>query len=68
MVSKSRRAISFVLACLLTGGGAAAATWILFLANGYSFRLAGAAGLVFAVGVIWLYSDFIDATPNDERN
>lgn len=25
-------------------------------------------GLVFAVGVVWLYSDFIDATPNEERN
>ena len=45
----------------------AGAVWFLFLAPIYSFRLAGAAGLVLAVGAMWLYSDFIDATPNEER-
>ena len=64
-LSNTRRTISLVLASLLTFAGVAGAVWFLFLAPIYSFRLAGAAGLVLAVGAIWLYSDFIDATPNE---
>jgi hypothetical protein len=66
-LSKARRTISLILASLLTLAGAVGAIWFVLLAPIYSFRLAGAAGLVLAVGVAWLYSDFIDATPNEER-
>lgn len=66
-MSRTRRTISLVLAGLLTIAGAASAIWFLFLAPVYSFRLASAAGLILAVGVMWLYSDVIDATPNEER-
>ena len=66
MMIKVRRTISFVLAFLLMVSGSAAAIWSLFFADTYSFRMMGAAGLVIAVGAIWLYSDIIDATPNEE--
>ena len=61
-----RRIISLTLAFALTFAGAAGAVWFLFLTPIYSFRLVGAAGLMLGVGLIWLYSDFIDATPNEK--
>jgi hypothetical protein len=66
-ISKTRRAVSLICALTLTVIGLLGAIWFLFFANVYSFRLAGGAGLVLAVGVMWLYSDFIDATPNEEN-
>jgi len=53
-----------IAAILLTVAGLAGAVWFLFFAPVYSFQMAGASGFVLAVGVMWLYSDFIDATPN----
>jgi hypothetical protein len=66
-LSKTRRTISLILASLLTVGGGVGAVWFLFLAPFNSLLLVGAAGLVLAVGAMWLYSDFIDAKPNEER-
>lgn len=66
-MSKIRRAISLVLALLLTASGAVASFYLLFLAQRVPFRAAAAAGFVLTLGLIWLYSDFIDATPNDQR-
>jgi hypothetical protein len=65
-VSKTRRIVSFVLALALTVAGLISRVWFLFGAHVYSFKLASASGLVLGVGVLWLYSDFIDATPNDQ--
>jgi hypothetical protein len=62
MVGSTRRIVSLILALTLSFAGA---TWFLFLAPIYSFKLAAASGFVLAVGIIWLYSDFIDATPNE---
>jgi hypothetical protein len=36
----------------------------LFLAPVYSLRMAGASGFLMVIGMRWVYSDFIDATPN----
>ncbi|SDK14363.1 MULTISPECIES: hypothetical protein [Bradyrhizobium] len=66
-MSKMRRVISLVLALVLTVAGAVASIYMLFFCAVISFKAAGAAGLVLGVGLIWLYSDFIDATPNDRQ-
>jgi len=59
-----RRTLNLIAAILLTFAGLAGAVWFLFLAPVYSFRMAGASGFLMAIGMMWLYSDFIDATPN----
>jgi hypothetical protein len=66
-MSKTRRIFSLVLASILTVAGAIGAVFFLFFAHRYSFRFAAGSGLVLGVGLMWLYSDFIDATPNEER-
>ena len=66
-MSKTRRIISLVLASLLTVVGATGAVFFLFFAHRYSFRFAAGSGLVLGVGLIWLYSDFIDATPTEDQ-
>jgi hypothetical protein len=35
------------------------------LSYNFEIRTLGA-GLIFTVGVLWLWSDFIDATPNED--
>jgi hypothetical protein len=56
-----RRAISLLLALCLTIGGGAGLAFLLFFAAGWKGWMVMAAGLVFALGVVWLWSDFIDA-------
>jgi hypothetical protein len=57
-----------VLALCLIAAGVAAMVFLLFYADYVKGWMLMAAGLVFAVGAVWLYSDFIDATPNEERD
>jgi hypothetical protein len=65
MDGSTRRIVSLILALTLSFVGLAGATWFLFFAPIYSFKVAAASGFVLAIGIIWLYSDFIDATPNE---
>jgi hypothetical protein len=65
VISPTRRIVSLILALALTVAGLGGAMWFLFLAPLYSFKMAAASGFVLAVGIMWLYSDFIDATPNE---
>jgi hypothetical protein len=60
----TRRVISLILAFGLTVVGAIGSIYLLFFAAVIPFKAAGAAGLVLGLGLIWLYSDFVDATPN----
>jgi len=62
-VGPIRRAISLIVAMLLTIAGLAGVIWFLFFDLFYSYPMAGASGFVLAVGAMWLYSDFTDATP-----
>jgi hypothetical protein len=66
-MGKTRRAISLIFAIGLTVAGAIASIYLLFFSSAISFRAAGAAGLVLGVGLMWLYADFIDATPYDQQ-
>jgi hypothetical protein len=63
-ISNTRRAVSLICALTLTVVGLIGVIWFLFFAHVFAFRLASGAGLILAVGVMWLYSDFVDATPN----
>ena len=63
----TRRIISLILALALTVIGAVGSIYVLFFAAAIPFKAAGAAGLVLGLGLIWLYSDFVDATPNDQQ-
>jgi hypothetical protein len=61
-----RRIISFVIALCMTLGGAISGIYLLMFAHGWKGWMVMAAGLVFTLGVVWLYSDYIDATPNED--
>jgi hypothetical protein len=63
-MSPARRAFSLVLALVLTIGGAATLTYLLFFANGWKGWMLVASGTFSVVGAFWLYEDFINATPN----
>jgi hypothetical protein len=65
-MSKTRRIVSFVVALSLTVGGFVASLYLLFFARQVPFKAATAAGFVLVFGLMWLHSDFIDATPNDD--
>ena len=64
---KTRRVVSVLLALGLTPIGAIGCVYVLFFAAGISRITGGGAGLLLGVGFIWLYSDFIEATPNDRQ-
>jgi hypothetical protein len=59
-----RRIISFILALGLTAAGAVWFVYMLLFGEVWYGRMFMGAGLLLAVGVVWLYSDYIDATPN----
>lgn len=61
-----RRTISLFLALCLTFAGAGGMVFLLFFANGWKGWMIMSAGMLFTVGAVWLYSDFIDATPNEK--
>ena len=65
-MSKTRRIISLILALGLTVAGAVASIYVVFFSVLISFKMASGAGLLLAVGLMWLYADFIDATPNQD--
>jgi hypothetical protein len=66
-MSKTRRIFSLICALTLTVGGIVALFYLLLFAQRVSFKAASAAGFVLVLGIMWLHSDFIDATPNDQR-
>ena len=61
-----RRIISFIIALCMTLFGAFGLIYLFVFAHGWRGWMVMAAGLVFAVGAVWLYSDYIDATPNED--
>jgi hypothetical protein len=63
----TRRIINLILALVLTVTGGIGSIYMLFFAAAIPFKAAGAARLVHGLGLIWLYSDFVDATPNDQQ-
>jgi CHASE2 domain-containing sensor protein len=62
-----RRVISLVLALTLFFAGTFALGYLLLFAAGWKGWMVIAAAMMGVVGAMWLYSDFIDATPNDQR-
>jgi membrane protein YdbS with pleckstrin-like domain len=60
-----RRIISFVLALCLTATGAVGLIYLLMFAHGWRGWMFMGAGLMLVAGVVWFYSDFIDATPRE---
>jgi hypothetical protein len=57
--------VSLLLALCLTIAGAAALIYLLVFAAGWKGWIVMAAGGLFAAGVMWLYSDFIDASQSE---
>ena len=62
-----RRTINLIVALCLTVGGATAMAYLLLFAAGWRGWMVMAAGLLFTVGILWLYEDYIDATPTREN-
>jgi CHASE2 domain-containing sensor protein len=63
-MSPIRRLISMILALALLIAGTSALCYLLFLAHGWRGWMVMGAGLVASVGGVWLWDDFINATPN----
>jgi hypothetical protein len=66
-MSPLRRAISLILALSLTLVGASALGYLILFADHWRGWMVIGSGFVCTTGIIWIYSDFIDTTPNDER-
>jgi hypothetical protein len=62
-----RRAISLVFALGLLVAGFGFLVYLLFFAPGWRGWMVIGSGFSGAIGVLWLYEDFINATPNDEK-
>jgi len=58
--------ISFVIALCLTFFGAFALIYLLLFADGWRGWMVTGAGLILAVGTVWLYSDYIEAAPSQQ--
>jgi hypothetical protein len=59
-----RRAVSLVLATALFLVGTGVLVWLVIFADHWRGWMLMGGGLVAVVGAMWLYEDFIDATPN----
>jgi len=59
-----RGTISFVIAVCLTYFGAFALIYLLLFADNWRGWMVTGAGLISAVGTVWLYSDYIAAASN----
>ncbi len=62
-----RRIISFVFAVALVVAGASWAVHMWLYAERLYGKVLLAPVFMMVVGAIWLYSDFIDATPDERR-
>jgi len=62
------RVISLVSALALIVTSAWALFWIFFYDTGFSVWLAVGAGILLAVGLHWLWADFIKADPRPETD
>jgi hypothetical protein len=62
-----RRAISLALALALMIAGFGVLAYLLLLAPDPSWRMVAGSGFLGTIGASWLYEDFINATPNDEK-
>jgi hypothetical protein len=63
VVTVMHKIISVVLALCLTAFGAFELVYLMVFSAGWRGWMVIGAGLLFAVGVMWLYSDYMDATP-----
>jgi len=64
-MSPIRRTISLVIALAMLVIGFGFMAYLLLLAPWWKGWMIMASGLVGTVGLLWLYDDFIDATPNN---
>jgi hypothetical protein len=62
-----RRTLSLAIALALLVFGSGALVYLLFFSQGWRGWMILAALLVAGLGAAWLWSDFIDATPNEDR-
>ena len=63
-MSPARRIISLAIALAMVCAGFGFLAYLLLLAPGWKGWMVMAAALVGTVGALWLYDDFINATPN----
>ena len=62
-----RRSISLALALALMIAGFGFLAYLLLLLPAWSWTEVAGSGFAGTLGAAWLYEDFINATPNDER-
>ena len=63
-----RRAINLVLALALTTAGSYGLIYLLFFAAWWKGWMIMSAAFMFGLGLMWLWSDYIDATPNEIKD
>jgi hypothetical protein len=62
-----RRAISLILALAMFLSGVLALSYLLAFSAGWKGWMIMGSGMMAAVGAIWAYSDFTDATTSDTQ-
>jgi hypothetical protein len=60
-----RRTISLIASLSLTVAGSSLFAYLLFFAAGWKGWMIISSGFMGGIGALWLWADFIDATPNE---
>lgn len=61
-----RRVLSLIAAIAMLGAGAYSLVFFLFFAANFKMIWFASAVASAVMGALWLYADFIDATPNED--
>jgi len=64
----TRSRISLILALALIVAGVIGSIYVLFFSAAIPLTIAGASQVVLGIGLIWLYSDYLDVTSDDPHS
>jgi len=64
----TRSRISLISALALIVAGVIGLIYVLFFSAATPLTIAGASQVVLCIGVVWLYSDDLDVTSDDQRS
>ena len=64
----TRSRISLISALLLIVAGVIGSIYVLFFSAATPLTIAGASQVVLGIGLIWLYSDYLGVTSDDQQS